>query len=201
MTRRRRARDPEIGKNYIVEDMDYKEWYQKCVVDKYGEQKAETFQKMIRNKASDRKQYERYREILGKDAPKSFTDFRELKYNDSQGWNNLKQAYKEQNVRNYIKSDEVAKTILEGKHIIGHNNYIEGRSYLTISMEEAQELVNKYAGTGELLFANDGKWRNQEVIATDRVIGYNISDIDGSEVETKDFKIHYSKKGTHIVPK
>ncbi|WP_199533672.1 polymorphic toxin type 50 domain-containing protein [Romboutsia maritimum] len=84
---------------------------------------------------------------------------------------------------------------------MGHNNYIEGRSYITISEKEAQELVNKYAGTGELLFASDGKWRNQEIVRTDRVIGYNVSDIDGPKVKTKNFKIHYSKKGTHIVPK
>lgn len=94
MTRRRRARDPETGKNYIIEDMNYDEWYQKCVVDKYGEQKAETFQKMIKNKGSDRKQYEKYKVLLGKDAPKSFTDFRDLKYNDSNGWKNLRDKYR-----------------------------------------------------------------------------------------------------------
>ena len=86
MTRKRRARDPETGKNYIIEDMDYKEWYQKCVVDKYGEQKAETFQKMIRNKASDRKQFNKFKEVLGKDSPKTLKDFQELKYNDIEEW-------------------------------------------------------------------------------------------------------------------
>ncbi len=152
----------------------------------------------------DTKEYANFKSILGDEAPKTLEEFQNLKYNNSGGWSNLKQTYKEQNIRNYIKSDEVVKSILEGKqgkHIIGHNNYIEGRSYLIISIDKAQELVNKYAGTGEVLFASDGKWRNQEVITTDRVIGYNVSDVDGSEVETKDFKIHYSKKGTHIVPK
>lgn len=94
MTRRRRARDPETGKNYIVEEMDYKEWYQKCVVDKYGEQKAETFQKMIKNKASDRKQYESYREILGKESPKTLKDFQDLKYNNIEEWKLTKYNYK-----------------------------------------------------------------------------------------------------------
>ncbi len=80
---KRRARDPETGKTYTVPgNMNYDEWYKQHVVSKYGEQKAETLQKMIRNKTSDRKQYENYKEILGKDVPKSFTDFRELKYND-----------------------------------------------------------------------------------------------------------------------
>jgi SPP1 gp7 family putative phage head morphogenesis protein len=93
---KRRARDPETGETYTVPgNMKYDEWYKQHVVDKYGEQKAETFQKMIRNKASDRKQYSKYKEILGKDAPKSFTDFRELKYNNSEGWKDLKHNYKQ----------------------------------------------------------------------------------------------------------
>ena len=106
--------------------------------------------------------------------------------------------------RKRIQSGEQKLTLEEGKqgkHIIGHNNYIEGRSYLTISMKEAQELVDQYAGTGELLFSSEGKWKNQEIIKTDKIIGYNVSDIDNSKIETKNFKIHYSKKGTHIVPK
>ena len=94
MTRKRRARDPETGKNYIVEEMDYKEWYQKCVVDKYGEQKAETFQKMIRNKASDRKQFNKFKEVLGKESPKTLKDFQELKYNNIEEWKLTKYNYK-----------------------------------------------------------------------------------------------------------
>ena len=94
MTRKRRARDPETGKNYIVEEMDYKEWYQKCVVDKYGEQKAETFQKMIKNKASDRKQLNKFKEVLGKESPKTLKDFQELKYNNIEEWKLTKYNYK-----------------------------------------------------------------------------------------------------------
>lgn len=91
----RRARDPETGKTYIVPgDMKYQEWYDKFVVDKYGKDKTEVFEKMIKNKASDRKQYSKYKEVLGKDAPKSFTDFRELKYNNSEEWNLVKDYVK-----------------------------------------------------------------------------------------------------------
>lgn len=91
----RRARDPETGKTYMVPgDMKYQEWYDKFVIDKYGKDKTEVFEKMIKNKASDRKQYSKYKEILGKDAPKSFTDFRELKYNDSKEWSLVKDYVK-----------------------------------------------------------------------------------------------------------
>lgn len=39
----------------------------------------------------------------------------------------------------------------QGKHIEGHKNYAAGKSVLTISMEEAAELVKKYSGTGEIV--------------------------------------------------
>ena len=101
---RRRARDPETGKTYTVPgNMKYDEWYKPNVVSKYGEQKAETFQKMIKNKASDIKQYEKYKEILGKDAPKSFDGFRDLKYNDINGYETIKSDYKYQNMINKKK--------------------------------------------------------------------------------------------------
>ena len=76
--------------------MQKNEWYKQHVVDKYGEQKAETFQKRIKNKVSDRTQYKKYKEILGKEAPKSFANFQELKYNDSNEWNELKSRFRVQ---------------------------------------------------------------------------------------------------------
>ncbi len=86
------------------------------------------------------------------------------------------------------------------KHIKGTNNYIEGRSYLTISLDEAQDLVNKYAGSGEFKFSKNGNFSKKEIIKTDKYIGYSVNHITGQETKTKDFKIHYSKKGVHIVP-
>lgn len=81
------------------------------------------------------------------------------------------------------------------------NILIEGRSYIIISSEEVQKLINKYAGTGMLIRTKNGKWAKQEVITTNTLIGYDVNDISGAETATKAFKIHYSNKGTHIVPK
>lgn len=89
----------------------------------------------------------------------------------------------------------------QGKHIKDHNNFIEGRSYITIPVEKAQEFVDMYAGTGTLLRNSKGKWNKQEVIITDQFIGYDVNNLTGIETITKTFKIHYSNKGTHIVPK
>lgn len=105
--------------------------------------------------------------------------------------------------RNYIKSDKCPKEILEGKqgkHILRHNNYTEGRSYLTISLEEAQELVNRYAGTGDIRFTRKGEWDKKEIIKFNKMIGININQDTGEQTPTSSFKIHYSDNGTHIVP-
>lgn len=110
---------------------------------------------------------------------------------------------KMEEVRQRIKSDEVPKNLHmghQGKHIPGHNNYIEGKSYLTISAEETQELVNRYAGTGAVNMTKKGEWKNQELIDSDTVVGKAIDQFTGEEFETSAFKIHYGKKGVHIVP-
>lgn len=118
----------------------------------------------------------------------------------------LKEAYNNSKIeesRKFIKSDKQPKTIVlgkQGKHILGHNNYIEGRSYLTISLEEAQELLNKYAGTGYIKFNRKGEWDGKEIIEVDKNIGVIINNETGIKTPTNRFKVHYSNKGTHIVP-
>lgn len=71
--------------------MTYAEWYKKYVEgdpDVLAQEKAE------KNYSSDKKQYERYKEILGKDAPKTFAKFQDMKYNDSEKWDELKKKYR-----------------------------------------------------------------------------------------------------------
>lgn len=89
----RRARDPVTGKTYLIDNMDYGEWYQKFVVEKYGEQDAAKFEKMIKNKSADKMQHEEYRKVLGNDAPKTFDNFRDLKYNNSEEYRLVKIDY------------------------------------------------------------------------------------------------------------
>ncbi len=99
---KRRARDPETGKTYTVPgNMNYNEWYKKNVVGKYGEQKAETFEKMIKNKASDKKQLEKYKEVLEKESPKTLKDFQKLKYNNTEEYDTLKTNF----INEFVKKD------------------------------------------------------------------------------------------------
>lgn len=107
-------------------------------------------------------------------------------------------------ISKHIKSGRVNRKILagkQGKHIKGHNNYVQGKSYLTISIEEAQKIVNKYAGSGILLRTRTGKWKKQEVVFLNSVIGVDIDNITNIPYEAEGFKIHYSNGGVHIVPK
>ena len=198
----RMARDPVTSKPYEVPaNMTYKEWY-----DKYIENNPEALlaEKKWKNRYADKKQYEKYKEVLGKDlGVKSLDEFQELKYNNIKKWEKLQLSYKDQKLRDKIKSDETIKTIeigKQGKHIKGHNNYIPGRSYLVISVEELQELINKHAGTGEIIRDRKGKWNNKEVIEVNKDIGIYVDLETKAETKTNRLTIHYSKKGVHVVP-
>lgn len=95
------------------------------------------------------------------------------------------------------KFDSFPKGINEGKqgkHIPGHNNFIPGRSELTISINEANNLVATYSGKGEPL--GDSKER----VDFGRIIGNYVDPDTGTKHPTTMGIIHYSKSGMHIVP-
>lgn len=76
-----------------------------------------------------------------------------------------------------------------------------GPSYVTISDDEIIYLVAKYSGTGIIRYDNKEEWNHQETIITnDKVIGIVVDNRNGNFAETSVFKIHYEKKGIHIVP-
>lgn len=199
---KRRAWNPETGRwEKVPANMTYTQWYDKYVK---NNPKALLEQKKIKNRSSDRTQYNRYKKILGNKIPKTLDGFQDLKYNDSDRWSKIQLAYKDTKLQIKIKSDLYNKKIFDdkqGKHIRGHKNYIDGRSYLTISMEQAQELVNKYAGTGTIIRDRNGKFSNRELITENKeMIGVNINNLTGEHTQTNRFVIHYSGEGVHIVP-
>lgn len=71
----------------------------------------------------------------------------------------------------------------------------KGKSYLFDGVDP-QELFNKYAGTGIMELDRRGNKTNKEICKSNRFIGINGSDGE----RTKVFKIHHSKKRTHIAP-
>lgn len=96
----------------------------------------------------------------------------------------------------------------QSKHIVGsqqYNKYVETHeyppSYLTITESEAQDLIEKYHGTGILKLNKNGDVMPSEMIVdNDKIVGCAVNNRTGEEVQTTGFKIHYSDDGTHIVP-
>lgn len=77
---------------------------------------------------------------------------------------------------------------------------LPGRSVVTVSSEELQEIINAKAGDGKINFAKGSfSWRHTEIVAAGKEIGYTVNK-KGETVIANSLKIHYSKTGTHVVP-
>jgi len=131
---KRVARNPITGKNYTVPaEMKYKQWYNKYVA---NDPKALVEEKKIKNRYSDKKQHTLYKEVLGKESPKSFAAFQELKYNDINGWENLKKLYSDTRsgkvwLNSTFSTEKRFKKHIE-KHLNEFENITEGE-YLDIA--------------------------------------------------------------------
>lgn len=194
------ARDINGKTYYVPSNMTYEEWKKQQDL-KYGKGTIDNYRKATYNKKADREQFARYQKRLGKKTVGSFSDFQAIKYNDVEKYNKLKIKYADVGIQDRIKLGKIKTTVLEGrqgKHIIGHNNYKTGKSYLNISLDEVQKIVDKYAGTGTILRDSSGKWIHKERIKVDKFIG--VCCYNDTEKLTKSAIIHYSKKGVHIVP-
>ena len=107
-TLKRRARNPLTGENELVSaDTTYAKWYEKNVA---HDPKAQAVEKAIRNWGADQKQYERYKQVLGKSAGKTFADFQEMKYNKPEEWADKKALYRKTNAYNREVANEPAIT-------------------------------------------------------------------------------------------
>lgn len=84
------ARDHEGKVYYVPEDMTYHDWYNKYVKNNPDELLAE---KKHKNKHADKKQHARYREVLGKEVPRSLDEFQNLKYTDDNRWEQKKREF------------------------------------------------------------------------------------------------------------
>lgn len=89
----------------------------------------------------------------------------------------------------------------QNRHIVGSKDYIDGKSYMYGDIESIQRLVDDLHGTGELVYKPNGEWNNKEKVVADKKIGVNVDIETGDKSETSKATLHYSKTGTHIVPR
>ena len=116
----------------------------------------------------------------------------------SQGINNTTQVVS-QNPNISVNKTQSGKATLnvgkQGKHVVGHPNYIEGKG--EVDMQTASNILNDFQGTG--IIRNNGQ---REVIDTHgKYTGIFVDEDTGQRSITSRFTIHYDSKGTaHIVP-
>lgn len=154
------------GVTYTVPaDMTYREWHQQYVESDPAQALAE---RKLKHGRADAKQYSRYQDTLGKDASKTFDDFQNLKYTDTDSWKELSQQYRHTNYYNkHLTGEEKAAV----------SSYISGGSYdlnaklrndarltadeqtLTRNLDAALEKLPVFAGevTRSLKFYADGR--------------------------------------------
>lgn len=104
------------------------------------------------------------------------------------------------------KNEHVKQKIASGEYGVAVNPEMqaihmpatrqEGKSYFFEGIDP-QELFDTYAGTGTMETTKEGYLTNKEVCCAKTIIGVNAS--DGKDTNT--FKIHHSKKRTHLVPR
>lgn len=99
----RLAYDPETGKSYKVDGSITFEQWRDSLSDEQR-QAMELHVKEMKNRSADKKQYEEYKAVLGvENVPKTFDKYQNLKYNDSEQWETLKD-YKYSRMKNMISS-------------------------------------------------------------------------------------------------
>lgn len=163
------ARDPKTGKGYYVPgDMDYKEWYKEHVEGKHGKNEAEIIRKKQQNKGVDLEQYNRYKKTLGDDlGVKSFEEFQNMKYNDSERWDKLKSSYSHTNRFNKIV-EESSNLNIKGQ-VIKDINRIDINDFkfadFHINSERnhniTKEMAQSYINNAEVAYS---RWKGEVVV-------------------------------------
>ena len=188
------ANDPITGKTITIKQQEtYDEWMKK-LKGKYSDKEIELQKKKVINLAKDNSSYKELKSVLGqKNSPSSLDKYQEIKYNDGQEWNKLKDNY-------FVKSrlaDRRYSPKINPEKQAPHMEATRttGKSYFYDDID-VQQLLNKHAGTGEVEKMLNGRRTTKEMVYLDKIIG-----VDGrTGDEVKGIKIHHSKKRTHIVP-
>lgn len=141
----------------------------------------------------DRKDFEKFKKA-GVDVPDNIEDFVKIKYNEDEiGWKNLQLKYE-------IRTEYNLK-IRKQKQLEHRKGNKQGKSYLLDEIDP-QELVDIYAGTGEIRRDDNGEFIKKQMFYADKVIGFDVDPNTGEKTPTRKFSIDYAKKkGTHVIPR
>ena len=86
-----RQRDPVTGRDEVVKVGETYDQWLKRQQEIHGVDTVDKFRQKVENFSTDKKQYHRYKNVLGKEnVPDSLAKFQEMKYNDKEKWKLLK---------------------------------------------------------------------------------------------------------------
>ncbi|WP_434304178.1 minor capsid protein [Clostridium botulinum] len=142
------ARDSEGEVYYVNGNIDYAQWYKENVS---NNPKTLLEEKKIQNKATDKQQFAKYKEILGKEMPTSFDKLQELKYNNVNEWDTMKDYYKSR-----VKGDISAFSTF-GDYKLCKNKIENNLIGITIPNEIKIESYSKHFIDRVLGTSNDSK--------------------------------------------
>lgn len=147
-------------------------------------------------------------EFFGLDKTDSFAEFKEKYLKAAESFENTGKSgiiqVKKFSIKDAVSSGAVTTKInaaKQGRHIKTSKAYIEGRSYINGTLEDAQRLVDDLSGTGDSMIDENGNWLHKERVQADHVFGIHVDMKTGKETETSKGMIIYSKTGTHIIPR
>lgn len=128
------------GKTYYVPgDMTYKDWFNSLSEDEKGKMRLNL--KKHQNRSQDIKQFENYKSVLGKDAPKTIEKFQNIKYDNKEEWNKLKLKYRNQVLTVNPKIQNGFKNYTNPKSI--PNIY---KDYVNSLSQKDKDLLQQYTG-------------------------------------------------------
>ncbi len=145
----RSARDPVTGKPYKVpSEMKYEQWYNEYI---RSNQEAMVAEKKWKNRHADKKQHEKYKDILGDNLyADSLETFQDLKYNDINKWATKKREY---NTIHSIKKKNWSDTY---KEKVESTYYSFRKDGIEMSAHGAQRFVDRKNGkNGQTRFTKE----------------------------------------------
>lgn len=112
---------------------------------------------------------------------------------------------RDEKIVNAVSAGEISLKLNPEKqnaHILSAPGYdpAENKSYFTIPLEEIQEIVNQYYGTGEVTIGRNGIKNAKEYITVPYDLGVCVTKSGEILGKTNRFRVHYSKSRTHAVP-
>ncbi|MCJ0567124.1 polymorphic toxin type 50 domain-containing protein [Enterococcus cecorum] len=149
------------------------------------------------NRKADSSEYKKMIEVLGKDnMPVSVAKFQEMKYNEIERYEQLRDKMFIQNKFNNGEWLDKINPEKQAKHF--KSSAVDGKSYFYDEVD-VENLYDKYKQTSK--FRRNRKGQNEE--------NYELIDLPDNLKLGKDFytgeyingfTIHYSKTGSHIIP-